>query len=265
MATNIFKLEWLLNYLKAPVKINEKTKYQTIEFSNITIAKEGRESNAIVVYLEPRGYAFFISLLIPSIELDYKHYTLKDNSERAINLFNYIIYRPYIYIAHKSNTWHYGTRKFTFTNKDNNGEKINVEYDISITVEIIDPEIFFDYINNNSLEGLLYPHKEIKKQSDFTSHIIDEVLYDYLTFVFNLYYTTNNTNIAGKDILGEDFIENTKQLIEKDPKIKFVYNNHSYNLYSSTYFEQLVTEIRSLENKCGWYISHCVANSKQAQ
>lgn len=262
MATNIFKLEWLLNYLKAPVKINEKTKYQTIEFSNITIAKEGRESNAIVVYLEPRRYAFFISLLIPFIELDYKRYKLEDYSKRAINLFNYIVYRPYIYIAHKSNTWHYGTRKFTFTDKDNNGEKKNVEYDISITVEIINPESFFDYINNNSLEGLLYPHKEIKKQSDFTSHIIDEVLYDYLTFVFNLYYTTNNANIAGKDILENKFIEDTIKLINNQ-KIENSHNGENYNPYSVNYFEQLVEDIRSLKGKCGWYISHCVANSKQ--
>ena len=263
MATNIFKFEWLFNYLKAPVKISNYNNYQTIPFSNITIAKEGRESNAIVVYLEPRGFAFFISLLIPFIELDYKRYKLEDNSKRAINLFNYIIYRPYIYIAHKSMTWHYNNYRFTFTDRNNNGEEKNIEYYIQITTKIIDSEKFFDYTTNNSLDGLLYPHKELKNQYDFTSHVINDVLYDYLTFVFNLYYTTNKANIGGKDILGNDFIEETKKLI-KTKEIKNFHNNENYNPYSVEYFNQLIEDIRSLKDKCGWYISKCTANSKQA-
>lgn len=263
MATNIFKLEWLLNYLKAPVKINNYKNYQTIPFSNITIAKKGRENSETVVYLEPRGFAFFISLLIPFIELDYKRYKLEDNSKRAINLFNYIVYRPYIYIAHKSMTWHYNNYRFTFTDRNNNGERKNIEYDIEITTKITDPEKFFDYTTNNSLDGLLYPHKEINNQKDFTSHIINDVLYDYLTFVFNLYYNTNNANIAGKDILGNEFIEDTILLI-MNQEIENFHNNKNYNPYSVQYFNQLIEDIRSLKDKCGWYISKCTADSKQA-
>ena len=65
MATNIFKLEWLLNYLKAPVKINEKTKYQTIEYSNME-----NEIKSIKDSIEGLDKKPILNLIINDVESD---------------------------------------------------------------------------------------------------------------------------------------------------------------------------------------------------